>query len=110
MMMYMRERSLRCPIKSKTSGRTSYDRPIGYDREIFIEICGRLIIGQDHAYRAGVPGMGPGPQGSACKSAAVISMRHNLVRDFWQNEPKVTFKRSTTASGLVLPDHPQSRS
>jgi hypothetical protein len=33
--------------KSKTSGRTSYDRPIAYDREILIEICRRLIIGQN---------------------------------------------------------------
>jgi len=33
--------------KSKTFSRTSYDRPIAYDREIFIEICTRLIIGQD---------------------------------------------------------------
>src|ERR1700758_3762881 len=24
-----------------------------------------------------------------CKSAAVVSMRYNLGRDFWQNEPKL---------------------
>ena len=33
--------------KSKTSDRTSYDRPIAYDREILIEICRRLSIGQE---------------------------------------------------------------
>jgi len=47
MMTYMKEGVLDVNRKSKAFGRTSYDRPIAYDREIFIEICRRLIMGLD---------------------------------------------------------------
>ena len=61
--------------KSKPSDpMTKYGRPIAYDREIFIGICRRLIIGEDLqkiCSEHGMPigpvflGLGPGPPGGA---------------------------------------------